>query len=130
MMDSVIVLLDNLLARYCLDGKVPAPVGNRHPVAVPFCPFTCEDRNQVIVGISTDEQWSKFCTILGHQEWINAPEYATFAARSERGPEVEAKVADVLKHWESAKLCDALEEQGLVYAQINNVAQVVHHPQT
>lgn len=130
MMDSLVVLLDNILARYCLTGKIPKPEGNRHPVAVPFCPFNCRNDEKVVVGISTDEQWAKFCNILKHPEWIDDPNCVTFARRSEHGPEIEAMIADVLKNWNASELCDEMERERLVYAQINNVEQVVHHPQT
>jgi len=50
MLDAQVALLENALARYQIDGRVPAPIGSRHPSITPFGVFKAQDGYLVLAA--------------------------------------------------------------------------------
>ncbi len=129
MLDSTVSILESAVARYLLNGKIPKPIGNRHAAAAPFQPFKVKGGDQVFICVVPDEQWLRLCDALRHPEWKDDPRFTTLSLRVEHADELEAMMSDVLKDWTAEELCETLEKAKLVYGQINNIEQVVNHPQ-
>lgn len=130
MMDSIITIMENLNSAYVATGKIPGPTGNRHWTAAPFNSFKCKNDQAIYLGISTDAQFEKFCNIVGHPEWTEDPRFATSLLRPQHADELEALVQEALLELDVDWLAEQLQANKLVYGKINNVAQVVEHPQT
>lgn len=129
MMDSIVTIMENLVSNYLATGEIPVPLGNRMWTASPFRDFVCKDGQSIYIGISTDSQFSSFCEIVGHPEWKNDPRFLTNELRPRHFKELEPLVEEALSHMDSDTLCAEMEKRHLVYGRINNVAQVVQHPQ-
>jgi len=129
MMDSIVTIMENLVSSYIASGGVPVPLGNRMWTASPFRDFVCKDGKSVYIGISTDSQFASFCEIVGHPEWTKDPRFLTNELRPKNFRELEPLVEEALLQIGSDTLCEEMEKRKLVYGRINNVAQVVDHPQ-
>ena len=129
MMDSMVLIMENLVSSYLASGELPQITGNRHWTAAPFNSFTCKDGKQIYIGISTDAQFVKFCEILGHPEWAEDPRFQVTANRIKNVDLVDQMVGDVLKNMDVNELADKMQENRLVYGHINTVADVTKHPQ-
>lgn len=129
MMDSIVTIMENLVSSYMASGDLPVPLGNRMWTASPFRDFVCKDGKSVYIGISTDSQFAGFCEIVGHPEWTKDPRFLTNELRPKNFRELEPLVEEALLQIDSETLCEEMEKRKLVYGRINNVAQVVEHPQ-
>lgn len=129
MLDSVVSVLESSIARYLLNGKIPKPIGNRHAAAAPFQPFKVKGGDQVFVCVISDEQWLRLCDCLHHPEWKEDPRFTSLDLRVAHADEMEEMMSAELANWTAEELCDTLEEGKVVYGQINNIEQVVNHPQ-
>ena len=129
MLDSVVSILESSVARYLLNGKIPKPIGNRHAAAAPFQPFKVKGGDQVFICVVPDDQWLRLCDALKHPEWKDDPRFTSLSLRVEHADELEEMMSEVLKDWTAEELCETLEKAKLVYGQINNIEQVVNHPQ-
>ena len=130
MMDSIITIMENLNSAYLSTGVIPGPTGNRHWTSAPFNSFKCKDGRSIYLGISTDAQFVKFCNILGHPEWPEDPRFCNSMLRPKNADALEALVQEALNDVDVDWLAEKLQEEKLVYGKINNVADVVKHPQT
>lgn len=129
MMDSVVMLLENLVSSYLVSGTLPLPMGNGQPFAYPICDFVCRDGEKVFVAISTDSQFRKFSEMLGHGEWAEDPRFSTMALRVLHAEELEPLIAAAMLTVDSSEITREMQQRKLVYGSINNIAQVVAHPQ-
>lgn len=129
MMDSMVTIMENLISNHLSNGHIPKPLGNRMWTASPFRDFVCKDGKSVYIGISTDAQFKSFCEIVGHPEWTEDPRFLTNESRPNHFRELEPLVESVLLEIDSDTLCDEMQKRKLVYGRINNVEQVVNHPQ-
>lgn len=129
MMDSIVTIIENFVSSYLATGNIPKPLGNRMWTACPFNNFTCKGGAPIFIGVSTDSQFEKFCGIVKHPEWLEDPRFKTMALRAANADYLEPLVQDALSEIEVDKLCEIMEEHKLVYGRVNNMKDVVNHPQ-
>lgn len=79
MLESLVSIVEDKIAILDCEGAAPR-TGNAHPSINPYDVVKCKD-GYVALGISTDEQWYKFCEEFNKKEWIDNPDYATNAQR-------------------------------------------------
>jgi crotonobetainyl-CoA:carnitine CoA-transferase CaiB-like acyl-CoA transferase len=73
-------------------GRKASRSGNRHPTLVPWNAFRAADGWVCVCG-PTDEQWRRLCGVLGREELIRDPRFATTSARLDHVAEVDAMLA-------------------------------------
>ena len=128
MLDGQVALLENAIARYAVTGEIPAPLGGRHPSIAPFENFATSD-GWIIVAAGNDQLWAKLCGALGREDLVNLPQFATNKARTENYLELRPHLAPAFSQRSTAEWLAILEEAGVPCGPINNIAQVVSHPQ-
>lgn len=129
MMDSLLLLQENMLSVYMKNGIVPKPNGNRYPAASPIGDFMCKDGVPIMLNISTDLQWKNFANVLGQPQWIEDPDFASMAVRAKNYKKVEDEVNRVFSTLESKEVAELLQSVQSIYGHINDYEAVVKHPQ-
>jgi CoA:oxalate CoA-transferase len=128
MLDCQVALLEDALARYSATGKVPGPLGSRHPSITPFQQFRAAD-GHFVAGAGNESLWSRFCDAIGTPELKGDSRFTLNAERTANHAELEPILnrhfaARPRDHW--LKL---LAEAGVPCAPIANVAEVTRNPQ-
>ena len=128
MMEGQLALLGTQIANYFADGKVPEPMGNAYSVVVPYQTFHTKTRD-LALAIAGEKLWKKFCPIMGCPELLEDPRYRNTVERSKHRdtliPTLQAVfLTKTYEEWEAILL-----ENDIPVGAINNLAQVVEHPQ-
>ena len=128
MMEGQLALLGTQIANYFADGKVPEPMGNAYSVVVPYQTFHTKTRD-LALAIAGEKLWKKFCPIMGCPELLADPRYRNTVERSKHRdtliPTLQAVfMTQSYEEWEAILL-----ENDIPVGAINNLAQVVEHPQ-
>lgn len=129
MMDSLLLLQENLLSVYLKNGMVPSPCGNRYPTVSPVGDFMCKDGIPLMLNISTDLQWKHFAEALDQPHWLKDPDFASMILRAENFRKVEAEVNRVFSEQTSVEIAEKLQAHKCVYGFINDYKAVADHPQ-
>lgn len=129
MMDSLLLLQENMLSSYLLTKKIPKPNGNRYPAASPIGDYMCADGVPIMLNIATDAQFKAFAEVLEQPQWLDNPHFASMSDRANHYEEVEAEVNRVFAGLSSVEVAERLQSRKLVYGSINNYESVVNHPQ-
>lgn len=84
-------------------GVDPQPQGARHKAFAPYGSLPTGD-GQIMLGISSDRQFHRLCTALGHAEWASDPRFLTNPDRVANVNELENLIAAELRtqptsHW-------------------------------
>lgn len=129
MLDSLVEWIgpQALSTRYT--GKNPQRVGNRHPAMVPQGGYKCAD-GFVNLAVQNERQWERLC-----HDVLLAPELASDARFASNQLRIECR--DIVEPLIEAHLGKAsrdviesrLEAAGLPYGRVNEVADVLSHPQ-
>jgi crotonobetainyl-CoA:carnitine CoA-transferase CaiB-like acyl-CoA transferase len=110
-------------------GKVPARVGVRHNMIVPYGAYACAD-GSVLFAIQTQREWQRFCAQV-----MESPSLETdsrFAANGDRlanRAELEAIIEERFRDMVRADVIDRLERADIPTGAVNDVPDVVAHPQ-
>lgn len=107
---------------------VPAPLGSAHRMNAPYQAMRCAD-GYVTIGANTDRLFQRLCGVLGHPEWIEAPEFANNGSRVRNRTKLATLIESVMakqpcRHW--LALLDAAD---IPCGPINDYAQVFADPQ-
>lgn len=128
MLDCQVAILENAIARYFADGESPVPIGNRHPSITPFEAFKTKT-NYLIIAVGNDALWTKFCKLVGREELISDPRFATNPLRTKNHSQLKPIMEEIFINRACEEWMEALEGEGIPCGPINQIENVVKHPQ-
>jgi crotonobetainyl-CoA:carnitine CoA-transferase CaiB-like acyl-CoA transferase len=121
-------VLSNQALNYLVSGKVPKRIGNAHANIVPYQVFPTAD-GYAIVATGNDNQYIKFCNVLGAPELALDPEYKDNTGRLKHREELIGKLSERTSAMKRDDLLAKLEAQGVPAGPINDLEQVFKDPQ-
>jgi crotonobetainyl-CoA:carnitine CoA-transferase CaiB-like acyl-CoA transferase len=128
LVDSTVGVLSNQAMNYLVSGKVPKRIGNAHANIVPYQVFPVAD-GYAIVATGNDNQYVKFCNVLGAPELATNPEYKGNVGRLKHREELIGKLSALTSKLKRDDLLAKLEAQGVPAGPINDLEQVFDDPQ-
>ena len=96
MLDATAALLTYQAGIYFATGATPGRLGNRHPTIVPYETFPAAD-GEFVVAVGNDEQWRRFCRILGAAALADDERFATNRDRVSHYDELRPLLVDRLR---------------------------------
>jgi crotonobetainyl-CoA:carnitine CoA-transferase CaiB-like acyl-CoA transferase len=110
-------------------GKVPARVGVRHNMIVPYGAYACAD-GPVLFAIQTQREWQRFCTqVMENPSLERDPRFATNADRLANRAALEGAIEGRFRAMARADVIERLERADIPTGAVNDVPDVVAHPQ-
>ena len=80
--ESAASMMGSAYLEWLINNREPQPQGNFRTWAAPHGCYRCKgDDRWCVISIDTDEQWTRFCQVAGHPEWVSDPRFANLAAR-------------------------------------------------
>jgi len=92
MVDGVLALCERIVFQHGIDGTVPGPEGNSHPLLCPYGLFPSKD-GWVAIGCPHDDFWALLARRMGREDLAEDERYRTTPQRLERRAEVEGAVS-------------------------------------
>lgn len=128
MMEGQLSLLGTMIGSYLADGIVPQPMGTAYASLLPYQTFRTKTRD-LALAVGSDKLWKTFCPAIGCPELADDPGYRTNADRIDNRASLIARLQEVFltrtyEAWE-----EILIANGVPVGAINDLAQVVEHPQ-
>ena len=118
-----------LASQYLASGKVADKQGSGAPGIVPYKGYLTSD-GEIVVAAGSDSLFKSLASALGHPEWIDDPKYVDNPARVENQVELYGLIDTVMSSKTTGHWIDVLEAVGVPCSPVNNLAQMVAHPQT
>lgn len=128
LLDTQVSLLANQAANWMNGGMVPRRLGNQHPNTVPYQDFACAD-GDILVAIGNDRQFRQFMAMLGRPELAEDPRFANSGGRSVNRDALLAEMRPLIATWNAADLIAAMQAAGLPGGKVNEIPEVLEHPQ-
>jgi formyl-CoA transferase len=111
------------------DGGVPERTGNRHP-ALAIAPYNVYPTRDGYVAIFTasERHWHSIAKLLGREDLLTNPDFATTPARAARVEEIDAMVEAWTRPRGKDEVLTALTEAHVPCAPVRTTREVVHDP--
>jgi crotonobetainyl-CoA:carnitine CoA-transferase CaiB-like acyl-CoA transferase len=128
MLDSTAALLTYQAGIYFATGATPGRMGNRHPTIVPYETFAGSD-GEFVVAVGNDEQWRRFCRILGLNGLAADERFATNSARVGNYDALRPLLVDRMRSRKRAEWVKELKAAGVPCGSVREVGAVLEDPQ-
>jgi crotonobetainyl-CoA:carnitine CoA-transferase CaiB-like acyl-CoA transferase len=117
-----------MIGAYFADGELPQPMGTAYKALLPYQTFRTKTRD-LALAVGSEKLWKVFCPVIGCPELADDPRYRTNADRGRNRDALIPTLQEVFltrtyEEWEPLLLA-----RGIPMGAINNIAQVVEHPQ-
>ena len=109
-------------------GQDPQRLGSAHRMSAPYQAFRCADGN-ITIGAANDRMFSKLAVVLGHQEWVSDPRFASDDRRVQHRVALASLIEAVTVKSTCADWLRRLDEAGIPCGPINTYAEVFADPQ-
>ncbi len=130
MFDAVVEWMGYPLYTTMYTGVAPPRSGLGHAAIVPYDGYPTLEGGRLLIGVQNDRGWRSLVReVLEKPELASDPRYATNVARVAHRAEVDALIAEVTGTLPAAQLVARLEAAGIAHAALNEVDEVVNHPQ-
>ena len=75
---------------YAVNGRIQTGVGNHHPYASPHGCYRCRGEDRwCTLAVFTDDEWQRFCQVIGTPVWASDPKFATIVGRVKNAEELD-----------------------------------------
>jgi crotonobetainyl-CoA:carnitine CoA-transferase CaiB-like acyl-CoA transferase len=86
-------MLGSAYLEWLINGREPEPQGNFSSWAAPHGCYRCKgDDRWCVISVETQEEWLRFCDVVGHSEWTTDPRFADLSARVSHKSELDALI--------------------------------------
>ncbi|GGN61690.1 CoA transferase [Novosphingobium indicum] len=128
LLETAISLLNHPLQSFWQRGVQPEKHGSSHESLCPYEVFEASD-GAVMIGIANNKLWRKFCVAADLPAMLDDARFSTNAGRADHRQEVLSAVRAKVAERTVAEWVDLLGPLGLPVSPINNLQQMVDHPQ-
>jgi itaconate CoA-transferase len=110
-------------------GRIPARVGVRHNMIVPYGAYRCAD-GSVNFAIQNEREWSRFChLVLQLPQFTTDERFATNAQRLQNRAELETLIEQQFASLTAHEVMTRLDHADIANGAVNDVPAVANHPQ-
>ena len=128
LLDTEVSWMTYMATNYFLSGKNPTRMGSGHPNIVPYQAFKAKD-GYFILAVGNDNIWKRFCKVL-ELDIAEDPRYVTNAKRVENRDELNSMLEEMFVTKDAAEWMEILQPARIPCGPVNNISEVVNHPQT
>jgi crotonobetainyl-CoA:carnitine CoA-transferase CaiB-like acyl-CoA transferase len=126
---SVVALVSAIGAFVDGDGGVPERTGNKHPALAiaPYNVYPTRD-GHVAIFTASDRHWHAITRVLGREDLLDHPDFATTPARAARGDEIDAMVEAWTKQRTKEQVLTELTDAHVPCAPVRTAGEVINDP--
>jgi crotonobetainyl-CoA:carnitine CoA-transferase CaiB-like acyl-CoA transferase len=123
LLDVQVAALANQASNFLISENAPVRMGNAHPNIVPYQSFQAAD-GYFILAVGNDDQFSRLCRLLGHEEWLAEGAYRTNRQRVQNRAELVPLLESCFREQNTAYWLSELEKLSIPCGPINSIEQV------
>jgi crotonobetainyl-CoA:carnitine CoA-transferase CaiB-like acyl-CoA transferase len=128
MLEGQMSLLNIMISGYLADRELPRPMGTAYKALLPYQTFRTQSRD-LALAVGSEKLWKIFCPVIGRPDLTDDPRFRTNLQRAQN----RAVLIDILQQVFLTRTFEAWEavllEAGVPVGAINDIAQLVEHPQ-
>jgi crotonobetainyl-CoA:carnitine CoA-transferase CaiB-like acyl-CoA transferase len=116
-------------AQYMSSGELPRKLGSGTVGIVPYRAYRTAD-GDVVIAAGNDGLFRKLCEVLGRDEWVRDPRFASNPDRVRNQAVLYGLIDPLIATRTTDEWVAALDRAGVPCAPVQNVQQMLDHPQT
>lgn len=110
-------------------GAAPSRQGSGTTSIVPYKGFATLD-GEIMVAAGSDGLFRTLADVVGHSEWASDPRFVDNPSRVQNQTVLYGMLEEIFRQASTAQWIDRLDAVGMPCAPVNDIAQMLAHPQT
>jgi crotonobetainyl-CoA:carnitine CoA-transferase CaiB-like acyl-CoA transferase len=127
--ETTAFLMTQHMAGEAVTGRPPPPMPAREGAWGIYDLFATADDRQIFVGLTSDNQWRRFCEHFQRGDLLNDPRYATNQDRVRERPTLKPIVADILCGQPLAALTELFDRIDVPFSPVAKPGDLFDDPQ-
>ncbi|MBN2098682.1 MAG: CoA transferase [Dehalococcoidia bacterium] len=124
----------NLIGEHYLDytynHRVARPMGNRSSHAAPHGCYPCKGNDEwCAIAIFTDEEWRRFCQVLGEPAWTRDPKFGGLQNRLKNVEELDQHIREWTSGFDGYVVMEVLQAAGVAAGVVQRAPDALADPQ-
>ena len=112
-----------------VNGREPQPQGNFSSFAAPHGCYRCKgDDRWCVISVETEEEWKRFCEVVGHIEWTTDPLFNDLAARVANRNELDTLVESWTAKHTPHQVVVILQREGIAAGVVQTAEDLYRDP--
>ena len=128
MLDCQVAILENAIARYSVEKKIPYPLGTDHPSITPFGTFKTLD-GTLAIAVGNNKMFKNFCYSIRSEELYKKKKYENNEKRNKNLADLRIDIENQLKKKKTDYWCKVFVKNKIPHSRINNVKDVIKNKQ-
>jgi len=128
LLDCQVSALANIASNHLACGKEARRWGTAHESIIPYQVFPTKDR-PIAIAVANEKLWINFCKVLGKEEWLADPRFASNPKRVENREAILPLVAEVLAERRCDEWVELFVEGSIPCGPVNNMESLFTDPQ-
>ncbi|MFO7962765.1 MAG: CoA transferase [Desulfobacterales bacterium] len=113
-LEGMIGLIPEAILDYTLNGKVQTRRGNRHEFKAPHNAYRCaKELEWVTIAVSSDEEWTALCSVMGNPEWADDPAFSDVKSRWLNQEELDRHIEAWTGNLDAYDITERLQNAGV-----------------
>ncbi len=126
--EPLVRVMENYIADYDLEGKIPERQGTHNPVVAPNDLYDTKDHKWMVIPASTQNMFERLMIVIGHPELVRDPRFLTNQLRVRNRDQLDEYILSFFSEHTFEQLRDLLEKHEVAYSPVNSVADLIHDP--
>lgn len=126
--EPLLSILGPEAANYRLTGEVTKRLGSRSATASPRNVYACKDGKFVALSASMQSMAERLFTVMGREDLITDPRFATNTARIAHSEEIDAIVGEFMARRSQAENLALFDSLGVTVGPVCDISDLVDHP--
>jgi crotonobetainyl-CoA:carnitine CoA-transferase CaiB-like acyl-CoA transferase len=114
---------------YLITGREPQPQGNFSAAAAPHGCYRCKgDDRWCVIAIQSHDEWSRFCELSGHREWLTDAKFADPAARLANRKDLDLAIGNWTLKYTPHQVTLMLQREGIAAGVVQTAEDLYRDP--
>jgi crotonobetainyl-CoA:carnitine CoA-transferase CaiB-like acyl-CoA transferase len=129
-METIIPLLTPVLLEYKVNGREVSRVGNTSTRAAPHGVYRCKgDDRWCAIACFTDEDWQRFCQVIGSPAWTEDPGFSTLLRRIKNAEKLDTLVEQWTLGYTPEEVMKLMQDAGIAAGVVQSGRDLANDPQ-
>jgi benzylsuccinate CoA-transferase BbsF subunit len=118
------------ILEYGANGRESTRHGNSDPHAAPHNAYPCKgDDSWCAIAVFTDDEWQRFCGVLGNPAWTTEPRFTDLSARQKNEVELNRLVGEWTSQHTAQEVMERMQAAGVASGVVKKSQDVREDPQ-
>ena len=126
--ESAAFLVAQHMAAEAVTGVAPPPMSMRHAAWGVYETFPTADGSPIFIGVTSNQQWERFCRALGREDLLDDPDFGDNNARVAAKERLLPIVAEIIRGHAFAKLAEIFERESIPFSAVAKPGDLFDDP--